>query len=112
MGRPPIGIRPMTKTERQQKWRQGKRAAAAAEIAQAAQAASPHAEARPKPVVDYVIRPEQELLAPIVRPDHGEYTGIIRTVLEFCDGLPQPQVHLLELIQKLQTEYRRRQGCA
>ena len=46
----------MTKTERQQKWRQGKRAAAAAEIAQAAQAASPHAEARPKPVVDYVIR--------------------------------------------------------
>jgi hypothetical protein len=31
-------------------------------------------------------------------------------VLEFADGLPQPQCHLLEVIQRLQCEYRQRQA--
>jgi hypothetical protein len=100
----------MTKAEYQARWRR-KRAAQAAEAAQAAALAQVAAEVRPKPAVDIVIRPEpQGGLEPIVRPDHGEYAGVIRTVLDFCDALPQPQVHLLELIQKLQTEYRRRQS--
>jgi len=36
--------------------------------------------------------------------------AIISQVLEFADGLPQPQCHLLEVIQRLQREYRQRQA--
>ena len=96
MGRPPIGIRPMTPTERQRRWREGKRLAEAAE---------PKPEPTPKPrrVVPVVIRPA-------AAGDHGQYARIIRQVLEFVDSLPQPQVRLFELIQRLQREFSQRQG--
>jgi hypothetical protein len=41
--------------------------------------------------------------------DHGQYAPIIREVLAFVDALPQPQAHLLEVIQRLQREYQQRQ---
>ena len=100
MGRPPIGTRPMTPTERQRRWREGKRLA---------QAAEPDSKPEPKPT------PKPHRVDPVViRPgpagDHGQYAGIIRQVLEFVDSLPQPQVRLFELIQRLQREFSQRQG--
>ena len=96
MGRPPIGTRPLTKTERQRRWRQRKR------LAQVAEPSHQSARTKPDP---FVIRP-----APDAVSDHGKYTTIISQVLEFADGLPQPQAHLLEVIQRLQREYRQRQA--
>jgi hypothetical protein len=58
-----------------------------------------HQSARTKPD-SFVIRP-----APDAVSDHGKYTA-----MEFADGLPQPQAHLLEVIQRLQREYRQRQA--
>ena len=97
MGRPPIGSRPLTKTERQRRWRQRKRLAPVTEPSH--QSAG---DAKPDP---FVIRPK-----PAAVSDHGKYAAIISQVLEFADGLPQPQCHLLEVIQRLQCEYRQRQA--
>ena len=95
MPRPLIGDRPLTPTERQRRWREGKR------LAQAAPAPEP----RSRKVDQVVIR-----TAP-AGTGHGQYAPIIRQVLEFVDALPpQPlRNHLLEVIQLLQREYRQRQ---
>ena len=85
----------MTATERQRRWREGKRLAQAAEP-------KPEPTPKPHPVVPVVIRP-----APA--GDHGQYSAIIRQVLGFVDALPQPQAHLLEVIHRLQREYQQRQ---
>ena len=80
----------MTPTERQRRWREGKRLA--------------QAEPKPEP------KPDAVVIRPAPAGDHGQYAGIIRQVLEFVDSLPQPQVRLFELIQRLQREFSQRQG--
>jgi hypothetical protein len=54
----------------------------------------------------YVIRP-----APPDADDPGGYGVIIRQVLDFADSLPQPQVSLFEIIQRLMWEHKRRQAA-
>ena len=92
----------MTATERQRRWREGKRLA---------QAAEPKPEPKPKPKP----APKPHPVDPVViRParagDYGQYAPIIRQVLDFVDARPQPQVRLFELIQRLQREYGQRQA--
>jgi hypothetical protein len=89
----------MTPTERQRRWREGKRLAQATEPKP-----EPALKAHPKPhPVDPVV------IRPAPAGDHGQYADIIRQVLEFVDSLPKPQSHLLVVIQRLQREYRQRQ---
>ena len=64
MGRPPIGSRPLTKTERQRRWWQRKRLAPVTEPSH--QSAG---DAKPDP---FVIRPK-----PAAVSDHGKYAAII-----------------------------------
>jgi hypothetical protein len=95
MGRPPInGTQAMTATERQQRWRRRCREQARA--------------TRPKPEPPRVIKPEAGGPASA----HDEYTLVIEQVLEFVDAQPQPQLHLLRLIMRLQSAYQRRQQAA
>ena len=93
MPRPLVGDRPLTKTERQRRWREGKRLAQAAEPAPEP---APAPRRKPDPVV---IRP-----APL-GSGHGQHGAIIRQVLAAVDVLPQPHVALLDVIQRLQREY-------
>ena len=94
MPRPLIGDRPLTPTERQRRWREGKR------LAQAAPAPEPEPAPKPARKVDpIVIRP-----AP-AGTGHGQYGHIVRATLAAVDALPQPHVALLDVIQKLMREY-------
>jgi hypothetical protein len=88
MPRPIIGARPLTKTERQRRWREGKRLAQAAEP-EPALARSP---LKPDPIV-------------AAGTGYGEYAGIVRQALAAVDALPQPHIALLEVVQRLQREY-------
>jgi hypothetical protein len=99
----------MTGTERQRRWREGKRLA---------QEPRPTPEGwpnvirpEPKPAPEPPRKPDPVVIRPALAGagDHGQYAGIIGEVLRFVDGLPQPQVALFEVIQRLQREYRQRQ---
>jgi hypothetical protein len=90
----------MTATERQRRWREGKRLAQAAEPKPEPK---PEPAPKPHPVDPVVIRPARA-------GDYGQYAPIIRQVLDFVDARPQPQVRLFELIQRLQREYGQRQA--
>ena len=123
MGRPPLGSQPMSKAKIQARWRQRKREreaaeaeaaeaakAAKAQTAQAARAAAQTAvEREARAAANSFIRSEPQGLEPIVRPYHNEYADVVRAVIEFVDGLPQPQVHLVEIIRALRREYEWRQ---
>jgi hypothetical protein len=93
MGRPPLGTQPMTKTERQRRWRQRKRLAQAADPSHQLAATEPKSTNKSTKPDSFVIRP-----TPATDGDQGKYTAIIAQVLEFVDGLSQSQSHLLEVI--------------
>jgi hypothetical protein len=88
MPRPLIGDRPLTPTERQRRWREGKR------LAQAAPA--PEAEARQEGRPD--CHPP--------RTGHGQYGHIVRATLAAVDALPQPHVALLDVIPEADARVR------
>jgi hypothetical protein len=92
-----IGARPLTKTERQRRWREGKRLA---------QAVEPEPKPEPAPELARSRKPDPIVIRPTpVGTRHGQYGHIVRATLAAVDALPQPHVALLDVIQKLMREY-------